>query len=278
MAGERGWRNLRLYSDLSGAYSRDYFDILADGSEVGAFNVFTRRDHPPLLVRRDYRLDRRPRPAHGAFPIQPRCGWCWTARRKGVAAIGIRSWTTTPDGGSYIAIRTACRRIRMTSAADFPTTTEFAHWASVSVALCMEADLGQCPRYGSNPVSRMTASVQVFGRRNGESMQALWRRRPKSAKARNRGELGTGGAAGAMGIWPRGEDRGGWSDAVEAVALPGRTSVRLGVNERRARCATGLAVRLRANLAGRRKRGRCRPRGGQNGECRCGGGSAVTAS
>jgi hypothetical protein len=162
MAGERGWRNLRLYSDLSGAYSRDYFDILADGSEVGAFNVFTRRDHPPLLVRRDYRLDRRPRPAHGAFPIQPRCGWCWTARRKGVAAIGIRSWTTTPDGGSYIAIRTACRRIRMTSAADFPTTTEFAHWASVSVALCMEADLGQCPRYGSNPVSRMTASGTVL--------------------------------------------------------------------------------------------------------------------
>jgi predicted dithiol-disulfide oxidoreductase (DUF899 family) len=40
---ERGWKNLRLYSDLNGAYSRDYFGVLADGSEVGAFNVFTRR-------------------------------------------------------------------------------------------------------------------------------------------------------------------------------------------------------------------------------------------
>jgi predicted dithiol-disulfide oxidoreductase (DUF899 family) len=41
---ERGWRNLRLYSDLNGAYSRDYFGVLADGSESGAINVFTRRD------------------------------------------------------------------------------------------------------------------------------------------------------------------------------------------------------------------------------------------
>jgi predicted dithiol-disulfide oxidoreductase (DUF899 family) len=41
---ERGWRNLRLYSDLNGAYSRDYFGLLPDGSEVPAMNVFTRRD------------------------------------------------------------------------------------------------------------------------------------------------------------------------------------------------------------------------------------------
>jgi predicted dithiol-disulfide oxidoreductase (DUF899 family) len=41
---ERGWRNLRLYSDLSGAYSRDYFAIAADGSDEPALNVFTRRD------------------------------------------------------------------------------------------------------------------------------------------------------------------------------------------------------------------------------------------
>ena len=31
---ERGWRNLRLFSDLNGAYSRDYFGILPNGSEV----------------------------------------------------------------------------------------------------------------------------------------------------------------------------------------------------------------------------------------------------
>lgn len=41
---ERGWRHLRLYSDLDGAYSRDYFGLLPDGGEVPAFNVFTRRD------------------------------------------------------------------------------------------------------------------------------------------------------------------------------------------------------------------------------------------
>src|SRR5713101_8435111 len=41
---ERGWKNLRLYTDLNGAYSRDYFGVLPDGSEVPAFNVFTRRD------------------------------------------------------------------------------------------------------------------------------------------------------------------------------------------------------------------------------------------
>ncbi|WP_309643620.1 DUF899 family protein [Phenylobacterium sp.] len=41
---ERGWKNLRLYTDLNSAYSRDYFGLLPDGSEVPAFNVFTRRD------------------------------------------------------------------------------------------------------------------------------------------------------------------------------------------------------------------------------------------
>jgi predicted dithiol-disulfide oxidoreductase (DUF899 family) len=41
---ERGWKNLRLYSDLTGAYSRDYFGLLPDGSEVPAMNIFTRRD------------------------------------------------------------------------------------------------------------------------------------------------------------------------------------------------------------------------------------------
>ena len=41
---ERGWRSLRLYSDLNDNYSRDYFGLLPDGSEVPAFNVFTRKD------------------------------------------------------------------------------------------------------------------------------------------------------------------------------------------------------------------------------------------
>ncbi len=41
---ERGWRSLRLYADLNDAYSRAYFGLLPDGSEVPAFNIFTRRD------------------------------------------------------------------------------------------------------------------------------------------------------------------------------------------------------------------------------------------
>jgi len=41
---ERGWKNLRLYTDLNGDYSRDYFGLLPDGSDVPAFNIFSRRD------------------------------------------------------------------------------------------------------------------------------------------------------------------------------------------------------------------------------------------
>jgi predicted dithiol-disulfide oxidoreductase (DUF899 family) len=41
---ERGWQALRLYSDLNEAYTHDYFGLLPDGSEIPAFNVFTRRN------------------------------------------------------------------------------------------------------------------------------------------------------------------------------------------------------------------------------------------
>jgi predicted dithiol-disulfide oxidoreductase (DUF899 family) len=41
---ERGWRDLRLYSDLNGDYSRDYFGLLPNGDEIPAYNVFTRAD------------------------------------------------------------------------------------------------------------------------------------------------------------------------------------------------------------------------------------------
>ena len=39
---ERGWRNLRLYSDLEGDFTRDY--VSADDADIPAFNIFTRRD------------------------------------------------------------------------------------------------------------------------------------------------------------------------------------------------------------------------------------------
>ena len=41
---ERGWKNLRLVSDLNEAFSRDYFAVAPDGSEDGILNIFTRRD------------------------------------------------------------------------------------------------------------------------------------------------------------------------------------------------------------------------------------------
>jgi predicted dithiol-disulfide oxidoreductase (DUF899 family) len=39
---ERGWKNLQLYSDTSGDYTRDY--VSAEDADVPAFNVFTRKD------------------------------------------------------------------------------------------------------------------------------------------------------------------------------------------------------------------------------------------
>ena len=41
---ERGWRALKLYSDLNGNFSRDYHAVEADGSDTPGFQVFTRRD------------------------------------------------------------------------------------------------------------------------------------------------------------------------------------------------------------------------------------------
>jgi predicted dithiol-disulfide oxidoreductase (DUF899 family) len=39
---ERGWKNLKLYSDTSGDYTRDY--VSAEDADAPGFNVFTRRD------------------------------------------------------------------------------------------------------------------------------------------------------------------------------------------------------------------------------------------
>jgi predicted dithiol-disulfide oxidoreductase (DUF899 family) len=41
---ERGWGRLRLASDLTSDYSRDYHGVLEDGSEVPSLNIFSRRD------------------------------------------------------------------------------------------------------------------------------------------------------------------------------------------------------------------------------------------
>lgn len=40
----RGWTHIRIYSDLNGAYLKDWFGLSPDGGDTPAFNVFTRRD------------------------------------------------------------------------------------------------------------------------------------------------------------------------------------------------------------------------------------------
>lgn len=41
-AKQRGWENLKLYADPSGAYTRDY--VSAEDADMPAYNVFTRKD------------------------------------------------------------------------------------------------------------------------------------------------------------------------------------------------------------------------------------------
>ena len=41
---ERGWRNLKLYSDINDEFSRDYHALSSEGEDGAAFNVFTRSD------------------------------------------------------------------------------------------------------------------------------------------------------------------------------------------------------------------------------------------
>ena len=41
---ERGWHSLKLYSDTTSQFSRDYHALAPDGGDIPGFNVFTRRD------------------------------------------------------------------------------------------------------------------------------------------------------------------------------------------------------------------------------------------
>ena len=41
---KRGWRHLKLYSDTSGEFSRDYYAITPEGGDDAGYHVFTRRD------------------------------------------------------------------------------------------------------------------------------------------------------------------------------------------------------------------------------------------
>jgi predicted dithiol-disulfide oxidoreductase (DUF899 family) len=41
---ERGWKNLPMYADVNGKFSRDYHALMDDGTDTAAYNVFTRKD------------------------------------------------------------------------------------------------------------------------------------------------------------------------------------------------------------------------------------------
>jgi predicted dithiol-disulfide oxidoreductase (DUF899 family) len=41
---ERGWRNLKLYSDINSEYSKDYYANTPEWDDSAAFHVFTRSD------------------------------------------------------------------------------------------------------------------------------------------------------------------------------------------------------------------------------------------
>jgi len=59
----------------------------------------------------------------------------------------------------------------------------------------------ECHESGCCLLQRMSPSLCRFlGRRNADAIHVLGSRRPRSAKARNRGVWGSDGAAGAMGI------------------------------------------------------------------------------
>src|SRR6266446_9137962 len=75
-----------------------------------------------------------------------------------------------------------------------------------------------------------------------------------------------GGAACAMGIWPRREGWGGWTEVFELIASSQSIGVCVAVKERR----VGCAARLRTYVGTGRERGRCRLRASRNGECHCG--------
>jgi hypothetical protein len=41
---ERGWKNLPMYADVNGKFTKDYHGISDDGTDTAAYNVFTRRN------------------------------------------------------------------------------------------------------------------------------------------------------------------------------------------------------------------------------------------
>src|ERR1700681_578083 len=98
------------------------------------------------------------------------------------------------------------------------------------------------PSRTSRHVSSMSGCVQVFGRRHDEPFHALLRPASKKRQGTKSRDVCGGGAAGAVGIWPRVRACRGWIVRFAAIGLRPSVVGYVGVNERSGRGATGLVA------------------------------------
>ena len=70
-----------------------------------------------------------------------------------------------------------------------------------------------------NNTARCRLLCRFLGRRHDDAIHALWRPASEKRQGTKSRKEGAGGAAGAMGIWPRSEASGDWSAEVDAIAL-----------------------------------------------------------
>jgi hypothetical protein len=87
------------------------------------------------------------------------------------------------------------------------------------------------------------AFVQVFGRRDADTIHAVLRPASKKRQGTKSRDVSVGGAACAMGILPQVRACRGWIEAVAAIGLRRSMVACVGVNERSAGRTTRLVVR-----------------------------------
>src|SRR5260370_9075495 len=116
------------------------------------------------------------------------------------------------------------------------TGADIAHCGNQGPSLISQG--GRYPKIGASFPDRgyagMTALVQVFGRRDDEAIHAHLRPASEKRQGTKSREVGSGGAAGAMGILPRARAPEGWSGAVAGYGVPPSMDAGFRVNHRSA--------------------------------------------
>ena len=123
---QRGWRNLKLYSDTSGEYTRDY--VSAEDADMPAYNVFTRRDGLIRLFWSSKAAQRQQTPAriHTTRQTCHRSGRSSTQHQRAAGTrlvissvlVSIRSNDRTP---------TTALAVRRNKCAQGPTSSKISH-------------------------------------------------------------------------------------------------------------------------------------------------------